>query len=106
MSWKCRFKNSFPLSVRTQIGCLCIGLEYLGFSRNDLSADVTAVPDIDLKGIMCKNFEKNIDYRHQILVLIMKFSESLNVDQLTLPHVEQCIDYIGISRIFSSQRFM
>jgi hypothetical protein len=59
MSWKCRFINSFPLSVRTQIGRLfCTVVEYLGSLRIDLNADVTEVRIFDFRGTIFKNFEK------------------------------------------------
>jgi len=57
MSWKCRFKNSFPLSVRTQIGRLCRCVEYLGFLKIDFNAHVAVVPVFDFRGTMCNNFE-------------------------------------------------
>ena len=44
MSWKCRFKNSFSLTVRIQIGFHCKGVQYLGFLGLDLHPDVTVFP--------------------------------------------------------------
>jgi hypothetical protein len=52
MSWKDLFKNSLPLSVRTQIGRLC---EYL--AKIERNAEATAVPVFVLSGTMCRNLE-------------------------------------------------
>ena len=71
MFWKYRFKNSFILSVRNQIGCICIVLEYLGFSRIDLNA----VPVFDFKGTL----RKDIEHRQQKVIFVVKFPKRLDV---------------------------
>ena len=52
MSWNDLFKNSFPLSVRTQTGRHRIGFKYLGV--------VTALPVLLISGMNCKNLEKHL----------------------------------------------
>ena len=50
------FKNSLPLSVRTQTGRLRAGFEY--FASIDRNAELTAVPVLDRSGTICRYFEK------------------------------------------------
>jgi hypothetical protein len=53
MSWNDLFKNSLPLSVRTQIGRLH---EY--FSRIERNAEAIAVPVFVLSGTMFRDLEE------------------------------------------------
>ena len=71
IAWNVLFKNSLPLSVRTQIGCLRTGFEY--FASIDRNAELKAVPVFNRSGTICRYFEKTSVTLNRYLYLSLYF---------------------------------
>ena len=91
MAWNVLFKNSLPLSVRTQAGRLRTAFEY--FASIERNVELTAVPVLDRSGTICRYFENaSITLNRYLYLSLYVVSDSISIKS----HSQTSIKFVTV----------